>query len=118
VVGENGIVVDVCTTMDQLGRYLAAPNAEVKRRKDGSIRLVRLRSAGDDRGHGGEHHGRSTVTTQRVRNDWGQLVGSDLNLKHKETCDTWGIPPLKTAPHQVKVPGGGCAGPHRHMPDR
>ena len=90
VVGENGIVVDVCTTMDQLGRYLAAPNAEVKRRKDGTIRLVRLRSLGDDRRHLGENHGRSTVTTERVRNDWGGLVGGNLNLKHKETCDTWG----------------------------
>jgi hypothetical protein len=68
---------------------LNAPNAEVRRRADGSIRLVQLRSMGDDRGHLGEFHGRSTVTTERVRNDWGKLVGSDLNLKHKETCTAW-----------------------------
>jgi hypothetical protein len=89
VVGEDDVLIDVCAP-DRLGHYLAAPNAEVRRRKDGSIRLVRLRAAGDDRGHRGEGHGRSTVTTERVRNDWGGLVGSDLNLKHKQTCNTWG----------------------------
>src|SRR5260370_9703441 len=93
VVGEDDVLIDVCTP-DRPRRYLAAPNAEVKRRADGSIRLVRLFSQGDDRGHLGEGHGRSTVTTQRVRNDWGELVGSDRNLKHKESCNAWG--PLAT----------------------
>ena len=88
VVGEDGVLIDVCPP-DRLGRYLAAPNAEVKRRADGSIKLIRLRSMGDDRGHLGENHGRSTVTTERVRNDWGKLVGSDLNLKHKQSCAAW-----------------------------
>ena len=94
VVGDDDLLVDVCTP-DRLAAYLAAPNAEVKRRKDGSIRLIRLLSHGDDRGHLGECHGRSTVTTERVRNDWGALVGSDLNLKHKESCDAWGALAVK-----------------------
>jgi hypothetical protein len=98
VLGENDILVDLCTA-DRLGAYLAAPNVEVKRRTDGSIKLVRLRSVGDDRGHQGESHGRSTITTERVRNDWGALVGSDVNLKHKETCTTW-----------CNVPGSGSRG--------
>jgi hypothetical protein len=88
VLGENDILIDVCTA-DRLGAYLAAPNVEVKTRTDGSIKLVRLRSIGDDRGHQGECHGRSTITTERVRNDWGMLVGSNVNLKHKEMCATW-----------------------------
>ena len=91
VLGENGVLIDVCTA-DRLGGYLAAPNVEVKRRTDGSIKLVRLRSVGDDRGHQGECHGRSNVTTERVRNDWGDLVGGDSNLKHKPNCTTWGAP--------------------------
>ena len=87
VLGENDVLIDVCTP-EGLSGYLAAPNADVKRRADGSIRLVRLRSQGDDRGHQDECHGPSTVTTERVRNDWGQFVGSDRNLKHKENCPT------------------------------
>jgi hypothetical protein len=94
VVGEDDILIEVCTT-ERLDRYLAAPNAEVKRRKDGSIRLIRLRPAGDDRGHLGENHGRSTTTTERVRGEWGALVGSDLNLRHKETSTAWGAPAVK-----------------------
>lgn len=90
VVGEDDVLVDVCTT-DRLARYLAAPNAEVKRRADGSIRLIRLRSRGDDRGHLCESHGRSTVTTERVRNDWGMLVGGSHNLKHKSSSADWGL---------------------------
>jgi hypothetical protein len=97
VVGEDDIPLDVCTP-DQMQRYLNAPNAEVKRRKDGSIRLVRLRSVGDDRAHLGENHGRSTVTTERVRNDWGTLVGSDLNLQHKATSAAWGVTAVKIRP--------------------
>ena len=92
VIGEDDVLVDVCAP-DRLGRYLAAPNVEVKRRADGSIRLVRLLARGDDRNHLGECHGRSTATTERVRNDWGGLVGGDTNLQHKESCKTWGQPP-------------------------
>jgi hypothetical protein len=88
VVGEDDVLVEVCSP-ESARRYLLATNAEVKRRADGSIRFVRLRSHGEDRGHLGECHGRSTVTTERVSNDWGGLVGSNFNLKHKENCDAW-----------------------------
>jgi hypothetical protein len=94
VVGEDDILLDICAP-DGLGRYLGALNAEVKRRKDGSIRLVRLRSRGDDRGHLGECHGSSAVTTERVRSDLGLLVGGDCNLKHKATCSAWGRPAVE-----------------------
>jgi hypothetical protein len=95
VLGENGAVVDVCTTTDRLAPYLAATNAEVKKRADGSIRLVRLLGGSDDRGHLGERHGRSTVTTKRVRNDWGRFVGSDQNLQHKPSSASWGSPAVQ-----------------------
>jgi hypothetical protein len=93
VLGENGVLIDVCTA-HRLSAYSAAPNAEVKKRADGSIKFIRLRAAGDDRGHQGECHGSSNVTTERVRNDWGNLVGGDSNLKHKATCTTWGAPAI------------------------
>ena len=93
-VGEDDILLEVCPP-HLLGRYLAAPNAEVKHRKDGSIRSVRLRSAGDDRDHLGECHGSSTVTTERVRGEWGDLVGSLLNLQHKASASAWGAPAVK-----------------------
>jgi hypothetical protein len=88
VVGEDDVLITVCPP-EAVERYLRAPNAELKRRADGSIKFIRLRSVGDDRGHLGENHGRSTVTTERVRDDSGKLVGSDLNLKHKQSCATW-----------------------------
>jgi hypothetical protein len=88
VLGEDDVLITVCPP-EAVERYLRAPNAEVKRRANGSIKFIRLRPVGDDRGHKGENHGRSTVTTERVRNDWGELVGSDLNLRHKKSCATW-----------------------------
>jgi hypothetical protein len=88
IVGEDDLLIEVCSP-DCVSRYLAAPNAEVKRRKDGSIRLVRLLPCGDDRGHLGENHGRSTVTTERLRNDWGEPVGGDQNVEHKKICRSW-----------------------------
>lgn len=94
VVGEDDILLEVCAP-HLLERYLAAPNAEVKRRKDGSIRLIRLRSQGDDRRHLGECHGSSTRTTERVHGEWGELIGSDLNRQHKATCIEWGAPAVK-----------------------
>jgi len=94
VIGEDDLLIDVCSP-ERLDRYLTAPNAEVRRRADGSIRLVRLRSTGDDRRHLGENCGRSTVTTERVRNDWGSLIGSDLNLQHKQTSIAWRAPAVK-----------------------
>ena len=92
IVSESGTLVEVCTR-DRVARYLTAPNAEIKCRNDGSIRVIVLRSAGDDRGHLGEAHGRSTVTTQRVRNNYNMLVGSDLNIEHKKICAAWGAQP-------------------------
>jgi hypothetical protein len=62
---------------------LKAPNIDVVRAHSGKIVAVRLLSFDDQRGHSGERHGRSTVTTERVRNDDGILVGGDCNLKHK-----------------------------------
>lgn len=102
VLGENDVLINVCTA-DCLGAYLAAPNVEVERRADGSIKLVRLRSIGDDRGHQGESHGRSTITTERVRNDWGDLVGGESNLKHKATCTTWGAPAGPSRPENKRT---------------
>jgi hypothetical protein len=102
VVSEDDFLIDVCP-QNRLGRYLAAPNAEVKRRPDGSIRLVRLRSLGDDRGHLGENHGRSTVTTERVRNDWGVLVGGNFNLDHKATSASWGAPAVTPVPNTAEA---------------
>jgi hypothetical protein len=91
VVGEDGVLIEVCSP-ESVRRYMGAPNADVKTRKDGSIRAVHLRSQGDDRGHLGERHGRSTVTTESVRNDSGVLVGGEQNLQHKKSCNNWGNP--------------------------
>ena len=88
MVSQDDVLITICPP-EAIERYLRAPNAEVKRRVDGSIKFIRLRSVGDDRGHMGENHGRSTVTTERVRDDWGQLVGSARNLKHKQSCAAW-----------------------------
>jgi hypothetical protein len=75
---------------ERIRRLLAAPNAVAVRKHDDKLVAIRLESFGDDRGHSGEMHGRSTVTTERVRNDEGQTVGSNRNVKHKGTCTTWG----------------------------
>ena len=64
-------------------RLLAAPNAEPVRRHSGALVGIRLLSLGDDRGYSGERHGRSTVTTERVRNDHGLYIGWYRNLQHK-----------------------------------
>jgi hypothetical protein len=68
---------------EQIRRLLAAPNAEAVRKHSGKLVGIRLLSYGNDRGQSGERHGRSTVTTERVRNDTGGLIGGDLNLKHR-----------------------------------
>jgi hypothetical protein len=74
---------------EQIRRLLGAPNAIPVRKHNGKIVGIRLLSFGDDRCHSGEQHGRSTVTTERVRNDEGYYVGTHKNLKHKEICKTW-----------------------------
>ncbi len=94
VLGENGTLIDVCTP-ERLRGYLAAANVEVHKRTDGSIKYIRLLPLGDDRGHTGERHGQSTITTERVRNDWGGLIGGDTNLQHKRNCTAWGAPAVR-----------------------
>jgi hypothetical protein len=68
---------------EQIRGLLAAPNAVPVRKHCGKLVGIRLLSYGDDRRQSGERHGRSTVTTERVRNDTGRLIGGDCNLKHK-----------------------------------
>jgi hypothetical protein len=82
IVGEAGVLLDVCQG-EQLERYLEAPNAEIKRSHRGRIVSIKLRSVGDDRTYSGERHGSSLVTTRRIGNDYGALVGSDMVLEHK-----------------------------------
>jgi hypothetical protein len=101
VIGENDVLIDVCTQEDAQ-RYLSAQNAEVKTSADGSIKYIRLQSRGDDRKHAGERHGRSTVTTERVRSDWDDLVGGNTNLQHKRTCTSWGAPAVGIVPEKTR----------------
>ena len=68
---------------EQISRLLAAPNTEAVHRHSGGLTGIRVLSFGNDWGGSGERHGRSTVTTERVRNDIGMLIGGDQNLKHK-----------------------------------
>jgi hypothetical protein len=86
VVGETGNFIqrlDPARDADAIRRLLAAPNAVPVRKHGGELVGIRLLSLGDDRGCAGERHGRSTVTTERVRNDHGVYIGGDRNLKHK-----------------------------------
>jgi hypothetical protein len=86
VFGEDGYFImrlDPSRNAEDIRRLLAAPNAVPVRRHAGELVGIRLLSCGDDRGHAGERHGRSTVTTERVRNDRGIYIGGDRNLKHK-----------------------------------
>jgi hypothetical protein len=76
---------------ERIRRLLAAPNAVAVRKHGDKLVAIRLQSFGDDRGHPGGRYGRSTVATERVRNDDGRYVGTHNNLKHKEAvCETWG----------------------------
>jgi hypothetical protein len=96
VVSEgNYLVMRLHPTRDaqQIHRLLAAPNAEPLRTHSGRLVGIRLLSFGDDRGHSGERHGRSTVTTERVLNDDGILVGGDRTLKHKAENVNHSSPP-------------------------
>ena len=82
----------------QIKRLLAAPNAVPVRKYGGELVAIRLQSVGDDRGQSGERHGRSTVTTERVRSDDGLLVGTLRTLKHKrENANHSGASPAWTA---------------------
>jgi hypothetical protein len=94
VFSEDGFLVARLHSLrdaEQIRRLLAAPNAVPVRKQGGSLVGIKLQSIGDDRGQSGEQHGRSTVTTQRIRNKERQFVGTHTNLEHKqETCRTWG----------------------------
>jgi hypothetical protein len=68
---------------ETIRRLLAVPNAEAVRKHGGELVGIRLLSVGDDRGSAGPHNGRSTVTTERVRNDLGVYIGTEWILKHK-----------------------------------
>jgi hypothetical protein len=86
VFGEDGYFIkrlDPSRHAEDIRRILAAPNAVPVRTHAGELVGIRLLSLGDDRGHAGERHGRSTVTTERVRNDRGIYIGGNRNLKHK-----------------------------------
>ena len=86
VFGDAGTFIQRLDPLRDVGairRLLAAPNAVPVRKHGGELVGIRLLSLGDDRGHSGELHGRSTVTTERVRNDHGIYIGGDLNVKHK-----------------------------------
>ena len=86
VFGEAGNLIqrlDSSRDADTIRRLMAAPNAVPVRKHGGELVGIRLLSLGDDRGHSGERHGRSTVTTERVRNDHGIYIGWSRNVKHK-----------------------------------
>ena len=92
VFNEDGFLVEVLHPPGDAGRIsrlLAAPNAVPVRKHGGVLVGIRLQSGGDDRGHAGERHGHSTVTTERVLNEEGQYIGTDKNLKHKNPSEAW-----------------------------
>jgi hypothetical protein len=69
---------------------LRAPNIDVKRAHSGKIVELRLISLDDQRSQPGERHGDSRRFTERIRNDAGQLIGSDTTLQFKpihKMCD-------------------------------
>jgi len=86
VFGENNFFIkrlDCSRDLIEIRRLLDAPNAVEVRTHSGRLVGIRLLAFADDRGHSGEHHGSSIVSTERVRNDYGSFVGSDKTLKHK-----------------------------------
>jgi hypothetical protein len=96
VVSEgNYLVMRLHPTCDaqQIDRLLAAPNAEPLRTHSGRLVGIRLLSFGDERGHSGEGHGSSIITTQRLQNDNGILIGGHRTLKHKAENANHGSPP-------------------------
>jgi hypothetical protein len=104
IINADGMLVDV-RTADQLNNYLKAQNAEIKRNHAGHIVYIRLLSFGDDRGHSSERHGRSTTTTQRVRNEHGIFVGGDHILEHKPaSCEHWPQPRASAASQASDLP--------------
>jgi hypothetical protein len=86
VFSEGGYFVarlNLTRDAERIRRLLAAPNAVPVRTHGGKLVGIKLLSLGDERGHSGERHGTSIITTERVVNDLGVYVGGDQNLKHK-----------------------------------
>lgn len=86
VFGENGYFITLLNSLgdaDKIHLLLDARNAVPVRSHGGKLLAIKLLSFGDDRGHSGERHGTSIITTERIVNDRGVYVGSDRNLKHK-----------------------------------
>src|SRR5450631_1217559 len=83
--GDDYLIARLNASRDagQIHRLLAASNAVPVRKHGGRLVGIKLLSFGSDWGQCGEQHGRSTVTTERVRNDAGSLIGGSRNLKHK-----------------------------------
>lgn len=109
VFGENGCFITRLNSSgdsQEIGRLLAAPNAEPVRTHTGKLVAIRLLPCGDDFGHSGERHGNSNITTTRCRTASGQYVGSDTNLKHKADRETAGTPTLGGLPQSVRGPVG------------
>lgn len=67
----------------EIAKHLSAPNAEAVRNYHGQLCAIRLASFGNDRGHSGECHGNSIVTTERCKNVRGEYIGTLNTLKHK-----------------------------------
>jgi hypothetical protein len=96
VFGERGYLVarlNESRDAERIRLLMSAPNAVPVRTRGGRLVGIRLLSLGDDRGHSGEQHGTSLITTERVRNDDGVLVGGDHNLKHKNENANHAAPP-------------------------
>jgi hypothetical protein len=86
IVSASGAIV----TNDQgtIRRYLNAANAQPIRSHAGRLVAIKVHSFGDDRGHSGEQHGRSTITTRMEA-----LSGSISVCQHKQQiCLTWPQP--------------------------
>jgi hypothetical protein len=105
--GGDYLIVKLNASRDaeQIRRLLAAPNAVPVRKHSGRLVGIRLLSFGSDCGQSGEQHGRSTVTTERVRNDTGRLIGGNCNLKHKaENVNHASPPPAWAAESSIQGP--------------
>jgi hypothetical protein len=95
VLGAGGYFIATLNSLrdaEQIRRLLDAPNAQPVCSHRGDLKAIIVFSFGDDRGAPGERHGRSTITTERVRSDAGELIGSHCNLKHKTENVKHGLP--------------------------
>lgn len=79
IVNEDGALIGTCETR-RSEQYLLAPNAVPIRKHNGQLVAIKLRSAGDDRGHLTEHHGGPNMTT-RLESLEGRPKGSKSKPK-------------------------------------